>query len=76
MAILKTDLEVKKMDASVNQCKSCGVVFEDVDHEIDKCTKKRLYCELCLAQKKPRLETEQKIKKNTSRLPLYLLLLY
>ncbi len=51
------------MDASVNQCKSCGIVFEDVDHEIDKCTKKRLYCELCLAQKKPRSETGQKIKK-------------
>jgi uncharacterized membrane protein YvbJ len=51
------------MDASVNQCKSCGIIFDDVDHEIDKCTKKRLYCELCLAQKNPRSETEQKIKK-------------
>ena len=51
------------MDASVNQCKSCGIVFADVDHEIDKCSKKRIYCELCLAQKNPRSETEQKIKK-------------
>ena len=51
------------MDAGVNQCKSCGIVFDDLDHEIDKCTKKRLYCELCLAQKNPRSKTEQKIKK-------------
>ena len=51
------------MDASVDQCKSCGIVFDDLDQEIDKCAKKRLYCELCLAQKNPRSETEQKIKK-------------
>ena len=51
------------MDTSVNQCKSCGIIFDDVDQEIDKCTKKRLYCELCLAQKNPWSETEQKIKK-------------
>ena len=51
------------MDASVDKCKSCGIVFDDVDHEIDKCAKKKMYCELCLAQKNPRSETEQKIKK-------------
>ena len=51
------------MDTPVNQCKSCGIVFDDVDQEIDKCAKKRLYCELCLAQKNPCSETEQKIKK-------------
>ena len=51
------------MDACVNQCKSCGIVFDDVEHEIDKCMKKRLYCEFCLAQKNPRSETEQKIQK-------------
>lgn len=51
------------MDANVNQCKSCGIIFDDVGQEIDKCTKKRLYCELCLAQKNPRSETEQKIKR-------------
>ena len=51
------------MDTSVNQCKSCGIVFDDAGQEIDKCQKKRLYCELCLAQKNPWSETEQKIKK-------------
>lgn len=51
------------MDASVNRCKNCGVVFKDLDNEIDKCAKKRIYCALCLAQKNPRSETEQKIKR-------------
>lgn len=51
------------MDTSVHQCKSCGIVFDDVNQEIDKCMKKRLYCELCLAQKNPWSETERKIKK-------------
>ena len=51
------------MDGSIYRCKSCGFVFDDVDPEIDKCTKKKLYCELCLAQKNPRSETEQTINK-------------
>lgn len=51
------------MDTDVHQCKNCGIVFDDLDQEIDKCAKKRLYCDLCLAQKNPRSETEQKIKK-------------
>ena len=51
------------MDNVVHRCKGCGIVFEDADQEIDKCLKKRLYCELCLAQKNPWSETEQKIKR-------------
>jgi flagellar biosynthesis/type III secretory pathway M-ring protein FliF/YscJ len=51
------------MDSDVHRCKGCGIVFEDVDENIDKCAKKRLYCELCLAQKNPWSKTEQKIKK-------------
>lgn len=51
------------MDTCEHRCKGCGIVFEDPDDNIDKCLKKRLYCELCLAQKNPRSETEQKIKK-------------
>jgi len=56
------------MDPSENRCKSCGVVFEDVDGNIDKCVKKRLYCELCLAQKNPRSKIEQKIKRRYIRI--------
>ncbi len=51
------------MDDSVDRCKSCGIYFDDVDQEIDKCAKKKIYCELCLAQKNPRSAIEQKIKK-------------
>ncbi len=62
-ANLKTDVEVKHMDSYVNRCKSCGIVFSDMSHEIDKCANKKPYCELCLAQKDPRSVTEQQIKK-------------
>lgn len=51
------------MNTGVDRCKSCGVVFKDLDSEIDKCAKKRIYCELCLAQKNPVSVTEQKIKR-------------
>ena len=51
------------MDAGEHRCKSCGIVFDYPDGKIDECTKKRLYCEICLAQKNPKSTTEQKIKK-------------
>ncbi len=51
------------MGTSQDRCKSCGVIFADAGQEIDKCQKKKLYCELCVAQKNPRSATEQKIKK-------------
>lgn len=51
------------MDANEIRCKGCGIVFDIVDSNIDKCAGKRLFCELCLAQKAPRSVTEQKIKK-------------
>ena len=51
------------MDAGASRCKSCGIVFQDLEHELDKCAKKRIYCELCLAQKNPVSGTEQKIKR-------------
>lgn len=56
------------MDPSVHKCKSCGVIFDDDGQEIDKCAKKRLYCDLCLAQKNPRSETEQTIKRRYIRI--------
>lgn len=56
------------MDAGVDHCKSCGIVFDDAGKELDQCAKKRLYCDLCLAQKNPRSETEQKIKKKYIRI--------
>ena len=52
------------MDTGVNKCKGCGIVLERVDNNIDKCSGKKLYCELCLAQKNPRSITEKKIKRN------------
>lgn len=55
------------MDADIHRCKSCGAVFEDVPEEIDKCAKKRIYCDFCLAQKNPVSETEQQIKKKYIR---------
>jgi len=51
------------MDPLGNRCKGCGIVFDYVDTNIDKCAKKRLYCELCLAQKNPLSKTEKKINK-------------
>lgn len=51
------------METAEHRCKGCGIVFKDDDTNIDKCAKKRLYCEMCLAQKNPRSRTEQKIKK-------------
>lgn len=51
------------MDATVHRCKSCGAVFDDDGQELDKCQKKRLYCELCLAQKNPWSAKEQQIKR-------------
>lgn len=51
------------MDTGVHRCKGCGIVFEDMNDNIDKCAKKKLYCELCLAQKNPWSKIEQKIKK-------------
>lgn len=51
------------MDADVKRCKSCGIVFDDMDGQIDECAKKRLYCEICMAQKNPKSTTEQKLKK-------------
>lgn len=55
------------MDTDIHRCKGCGIVFPDLDKEIDKCAKKRLYCELCLAEKNPWSATEQKIKKKYIR---------
>ena len=51
------------MDASANKCKGCGIVFDTAGGNIDKCSGKSLFCELCMAQKNPRSRTEQKIKK-------------
>ena len=51
------------MADSVIRCKGCGIVFENADPNIDKCAGKKLYCELCLAQKNPRSEIEQRLKK-------------
>ncbi|GAB4337380.1 MAG: hypothetical protein Kow0089_08550 [Desulfobulbaceae bacterium] len=50
------------MKTEEHRCKGCGIVFEDLDQEIDKCLKKRLYCELCLAQKNPWSPTEHRIR--------------
>lgn len=49
--------------AEVKRCKGCGFVFDKVDGNIDKCADKRIYCDLCLAQKNPQSVTERKIKK-------------
>ena len=54
------------MDHGFNKCKGCGFVFDDMDDNIDECAKKRLYCEICLAQKNPISETEQRIQKRHS----------
>ena len=51
------------MSDRVYQCKSCGIVFDTTGITIDKCTEKRLYCELCLAQQSPQSTIEQKIRK-------------
>lgn len=51
------------MGNNLDRCKSCGTIFKELDDQIDKCAKKRLYCALCLAQKNPLSVTEQKIKR-------------
>lgn len=51
------------MDDNIDKCYDCGTAVIAVNRNIDKCAGKRLYCELCLAQKDPKSATEQKIKK-------------
>ena len=50
------------METITYRCKSCGTAFAEQDEQIDKCVKKRLYCDLCLAQKNPLSKTERNIR--------------
>lgn len=56
------------MDTEIIKCNDCGIAVEVGDRNIDKCTRKRFYCELCMAQKNPPSKTEQKIKRTYIKL--------
>lgn len=58
------------MDQDIIKCNDCGIIVDIGDRNIDQCTRKRFYCELCMAQKNPYSETEHNIKKKYIRITI------